>query len=137
MSTKELVLVSACLAGLRTRYDGRVVTNTACLQRLAEITWIPVCPEQLGGLPTPRCAADIINGDGNAVLNGLARVIDRDGTDVTDAFINGAHQVLDIARCQEVSTIYLKSRSPSCGIARKGVTAALLEQHGFTLKEFD
>lgn len=137
MSTKELVLVSACLVGLRTRYDGRIVTSPSCLERLEGLTWIPVCPEQLGGLPTPRCAADIIGGNGTGVLSGLVRVICKDGADVTDAFVNGAQQVLDIAKRQKVSAVFLKSRSPSCGVARQGVTAALLEQHGFTLVEFD
>lgn len=137
MSTKELVLVSACLAGLRTRYDGRIVTSLSCLERLAGHRWIPVCPEQLGGLPTPRCAADIIGGDGTSVLNGQARVICTDGADVTDAFVSGAQQVLDIARRQKISAIFLKSRSPSCGIVKQGVTAALLKRHGFTLEEFD
>ena len=137
MSTKELVLVSACLAGLQTRYDDRTVISNRCLQRMAEVTWIPVCPEQLGGLSTPRCAADIVGGDGNSVLDGSARVICKDGTDVTGAFVKGAHQVLEVARRQNVSRIYLKKGSPSCGVNRLGVTTALLARHGFSLEEFD
>lgn len=60
----RIVLVSACLTGLRTRYDGRSKTSTACLQRLEGAIWLPVCPEQLGGLATPRCAANLIGGNG-------------------------------------------------------------------------
>ncbi len=137
MSSKELVLVSACLAGLQTRYDNRVAASPACLQRLEQTNWIPVCPEQLGGLATPRCAADIIDGTGIDVLNGRARVVCKDGCDVTEAFIKGAQQVLDIARRQNISTVILKSRSPSCGVRKQGVAAALLEKHGLTLEEFD
>ena len=137
MSTKELVLVSSCLAGLQTRYDDRIVTSPRCLEQLEDLTWIPICPEQLGGLATPRCAADIEGGDGGSVLDGSGRVICTDGTDVTAAFIKGAHQVLDIAKRQNVSRVFLKRGSPSCGISRLGVTAALLARNGFTLEEFD
>ncbi len=137
MADIRIVLVSACLTGLRTRYDGRSKTSTACLQRLDGTIWLPVCPEQLGGLPTPRCAADLIGGDGAEVLRGRATVICRDGSDVTHQFITGAKQVLAIARSQPVSSICLKARSPSCGVSALGVTAALLVEHGFTLEEFD
>lgn len=137
MSTKELVLVSACLAGLQTRYDARTVASPRCLERLPHTIWLPVCPEQLGGLSTPRCAADIVGGDGSDVLDGKARVICKDGTDVTDSFVKGASQVLEIARRQNVTLIYLKSRSPSCGVKKLGVTAALLLRNGLHLEEFD
>lgn len=137
MSSKKLVLVSACLAGLQTRYDDRIVENPACLQRLDQTSWIPVCPEQLGGLATPRCAADISGGSGADVLDGTARVVCKDGHDVTTSFIKGARQVLEIARRQNITSALLKSRSPSCGVSKQGVTAALLERHGITLEEFD
>jgi uncharacterized protein YbbK (DUF523 family) len=137
MSNHRLILVSACLAGLQTRYDNRIVESPACIEQLKACGWIPVCPEQLGGLSTPRPAADIVGGDGAAVLDGAARVICADNTDVTDAFVKGAHQVLKIAEKQPISSVYLKSRSPSCGFARLGVTAALLARHGFELIEFN
>ncbi len=137
MSSKELVLVSACLAGLQTSYDNLVVASPKCLQRLEQTNWIPVCPEQLGGLATPRCAADIVGGSATDVLGGTARVVCIDGSDVTEAFIKGARQVVEIARRQKISTVILKSRSPSCGVTKQGVTAALLEKHGFSLEEFD
>ncbi|MEE4314660.1 MAG: DUF523 domain-containing protein [Desulfofustis sp.] len=137
MVATRIVLVSACLTGLRTRYDGRSKTSTTCLQRLEGAIWLPVCPEQLGGLPTPRCAANLIGGDGADVLRGRAAVICTDGNDVTHQFIIGAEQVLAIARSQPVSSIYLKARSPSCGISTLGVTAALLAENGFVLEEFE
>ncbi len=138
MSTyKQIILVSSCLVGLCTRYDGKLKTNDHCLNRLSGAVWIPVCPEQLGGLPTPREAADIIGGNGEDVLSGTAKVITKSGKDVTDHFISGAKQVLNIASHQDVQSIFLKSRSPSCGVrGRTGVTAALLKQHGFELEEF-
>lgn len=137
MSTTQLYLVSSCLVGLCTRYDGKLKTNEACLQRLEKATWIPVCPEQLGGLPTPREAADIIGGDGYDVLQGRAKVLTKSRADVTAHFINGAKQVLAVASSQKIYAAYLKSRSPSCGVqGRIGVTAALLKQHGIVVEEF-
>ena len=130
------LLVSACLAGLCTRYDGRRVEDRACLARLQGRTWVPVCPGQLGGLPTPRAPADIVGGDGDAVLEGTARVIDAEGADVTEPFIRGAEMVVEIARRQRAEEVLLKARSPSCGVARLGVTAALLRKNGFRVTEF-
>ena len=131
---RPLYLVSACLVGLCTRYDGIVQANETCLRLLQEAVWIPVCPEQLGGLPTPREAADIIGGNGEDVLSGKARVVTKGGADVSRAYIHGAFQVLAVARSQPVDTVLLKARSPSCGSS--GVTATLLRQHGFRLQEF-
>jgi len=137
MPRKEIILVSSCIAGLCTRYDNKTIVNSAYLNKLKETIWIPVCPEQLGGLPTPRMAADLVGGNGRDVLRGRAKVVCRDGTDVTEAFINGAHQVLDIACRQSVRTALLKARSPSCGVSKLGVTAALLQEHGIILEELD
>lgn len=130
-------LVSACLMGLKTRYDGRIKPCPRCRAELKGAVWIPVCPEQLGGLATPRVAADLIGGNGRDVLDGRARVITREGIDVTGQFIEGAGQVLSIAMAQSVSGIFLKSKSPSCGVhSVLGVTAALLREHGFLIREF-
>ncbi|HEB68296.1 MAG TPA: DUF523 domain-containing protein [Desulfobulbus sp.] len=130
-------LVSACLVGLCTRYDGQCKPDSRCLQQLAGIHWIPVCPEQLGGLPTPRTAADLTGGDGHDVLAHRASVVDQNGRDVSPAFILGARQVLAIARAQQIEHAILKARSPSCGLQnRVGVTAALLLTHGIHCHEF-
>ncbi len=134
---KGLVLVSACLVGLCTRYDGAVKANPSCMEFLQGTTWIPVCPEQLGGLPTPRPAADILSGNGHGVLNGTASVRTRSGEDLSAPFIKGAEQVLQIATSQKVSAACLKSGSPSCAVSGTiGVTAALLKEQGITLHEF-
>lgn len=130
-------LVSACLVGLCTRYDGQIKSDSSCLSQLRSTVWIPVCPEQLGGLPTPREAADIIGGDGNDVLAGKAKVTTKSGIDLTTEFIRGAEQVLQIARLQNICLALLKARSPSCGVqGRIGVTAALLRSSGITVTEF-
>ncbi|MBU0681784.1 MAG: DUF523 domain-containing protein [Proteobacteria bacterium] len=134
---KPRFLVSSCLVGLASRYDGCSKENAECLQFLGDKVWLPVCPEQLGGLATPRPAAVLVGGDGAAVLSGAAHVVTRDGIDVSTQFIKGAEQVLSIARQQGICGICLKARSPSCAVSgQQGVTAALLVRHGFSLYEF-
>ncbi|HKJ14839.1 MAG: DUF523 domain-containing protein [Desulfobulbaceae bacterium] len=134
----KIYLASACLTGLKTRYDGRIITIAACRKAVAGGIYIPVCPEQLGGLPTPRTAADLVGGDGHDVLAGRARVLDRTGKDVTENFILGARQVLAIAREQDIAKVILKARSPSCGLVPKlGVTAALLQEQGYDIIELE
>lgn len=130
-------LVSSCLMGLCTRYDALVKTDTECIKLLKNSDWLPVCPEQLGGLPTPREKSQLSGGDGYAVLAGSAKVVTASGRDVSASFILGAHQVLQIARARSVSTAILKAKSPSCGVSGTiGVTAALLKSDGVTLYEF-
>ncbi len=135
----EICMVSSCLVGLLTRYDGQKKPPAPeCMARLKNTVWIPVCPEQLGGLPTPRESADIVGGTGRDVLDGKARVLTKkDNTDCTQEFIRGAEQVLSIARNQNISTVIFKARSPSCGVTSVlGVTTALLQKHGFKIIEF-
>jgi len=134
---KSIFLVSACLVGLCTRYDGTVKDNAKCGKFLKDHLYIPVCPEQLGGMPTPRPAADILNGNGLDVLHAKAQVCTKEGEDVSAPFVKGAKQVLQIARSQAVAGVCLKARSPSCAVSGViGVTAALLKSNGFKLHEF-
>ncbi len=138
-------LISACLTGRFCRYDGRRTPSDEMIERLSEGTWIAVCPEQLGGLPTPRPPAWLEDGAGQDALTGRARVIDAEGIDRTKAFLCGAETVVDLARRFEVDLCYLKDRSPSCGVSTTagrdgqfpgmGVLAALLAQEGFRVKE--
>ena len=100
------VLVSACLMGFRCRYDGGT-QRLACLDALRERhVLIPVCPEVMGGLPTPREPSEIRDG----------RVVSRDGRDVTEAFRRGAREAEKIARTCGCGCALLKERSPSCGL---------------------
>lgn len=142
-----MILVSACLVGERCRYDGGGFDRYPELSRLvAEGRALPVCPEQLGGLPTPRPPAEIQGGDGRDVLEGSARIRREDGTDVTDAFLAGARETLEIARQCGATSAVLKARSPSCGGKQiyagnfdgtlkpgPGVTAAMLEREGLAV----
>ena len=130
-------LVSGCLVGLKTRYDGECNASPACLQFLADKNWIPVCPEQLGGLTTPRSPATFVGGDGKDVINGVASLITDAGDDVRDAFIEGAQQVFKICKLQDIAGMCVKARSPSCGLHEiLGVTSAYLLNKGVMLKEF-
>ena len=138
------VLVSASLLGISCRYDKGLKTSESILGR-KDISFVPVCPEQLGGLPTPRPPAQFSGGDGRDVLKGRARVIDAGGADVTDAFIEGARQTLKIARIVGARWAVFKDHSPSCAtrrvwkdgeqVAGIGVTTALLIDHGISVMD--
>ncbi len=115
------VIVSACLLGLKTRYNGEAAYNTEAAEAIDALEdggayVLPLCPEQIGGLPTPREPATIERGAGEDVLEGKARVIDIKGKDVTQAFITGAEAALDLARRTGADKAILKERSPSCGV---------------------
>lgn len=136
----NLILVSACLAGVGCRYDGKRFPLPKILSIVTKGRAMVICPEQLGGLPTPRPPAQIVGGDGFDVLRGVAKVVSEDGTDVTDRFLLGAEETLRIARMTSVRKAIFKERSPSCGvnyICREkeliggcGVTTALLLNEG-------
>ena len=103
-------------------------------------TIVPFCPEEAGGLGTPRPAASLSGGGAAEVLDGQARVLDIHGRDVTDEFLRGARAALETCRTQGIARAYLKERSPSCGVcathidevqvAGPGLTTALLQRHG-------
>ena len=127
------ILVSACLLGCPCRYDGQSRENPAVLALAKEHTLIPVCPEQLGGLPTPRTPSERI-GD---------KVMMKTGEDVTAAYEKGAKTALRLAKLLHADCALLKARSPSCGkgliydgsftgklTPGDGVTAALLAENG-------
>ena len=137
-----MILISACLAGLEVRYNGTHCKNEALLDLIKTNKVMTVCPEVLGGLLTPREPAEIVGGDGEAVLDGTAKVISKTGQDVTDNFIKGAYATLEKAKELNVSMIILKENSPSCGssmiydgtfngskVTGNGVTAALLKRN--------
>lgn len=143
-------LISACLVGENVRYDGQNCLHTQLKSLLKTGQAIMICPEVSGGLSTPRAAAEIVGGDGHAVLKGQAKVIDTQGNDVTQAFIQGAEKTLKLAQHHQVTHVILKANSPSCGstwiydgsfsgdkIHGKGVTTALLEQYGFKVMTED
>jgi uncharacterized protein YbbK (DUF523 family) len=132
-----LWLVSSCLVGLKTRYDGKSKPSESCLHFLSDKRWIPVCPEQLGGLSTPRKPAHIGGGDGRDVISGKSLVLTETNDDVSEALIAGARQVFKIYELQNIAGMCVKARSPSCGLIEiLGVTSSYLLGKGVVLKEF-
>jgi len=132
-----MILVSACLAGFPCRWDGEKKADDRVTDLVREGRAVPVCPEQLGGLTTPREPSEI-KGDA---------VVAKSGLDVTEEFTRGAEIVLDIAETYGCSEAILKARSPSCGsceiydgsftgkiIKGDGITAALLKSRGIRVK---
>ncbi len=128
------IMVSACLSGENCKYNGGNNRNEKVLQLMAENEAIPICPEQMGGLPTPRIPSEICDGIVTA----------RDGRIVDREFRLGAARCLEIAQKEQPDLIILQSRSPSCGVKQRydgtftgkltdgaGVTAELLLKNGF------
>lgn len=118
----ERVLISKCFLGVPCRYHGRAVGSPAKVARLAaRYELVPVCPEELGGLPVPRPATPLRNKHG-------AQIRDRRGNDVSSAFIAGACATLALCLREGISRAYLCRGSPSCD--RRGFAGELLERHG-------
>ena len=135
-----MILVSACLLGCSCRYDGQSKPNPLAQELARRGLVVPVCPEQLGGLPTPRKPSER-RGD---------RVVMNDGRDVTAEYRRGAEEALRLARLYGCTAAVLKERSPSCGskfiydgsfsrvlIPGEGVTTALLRRSGITVRSED
>lgn len=130
------LLISACLMGVRCRYDGKSKPLPGVEELGKRFQLVPVCPEQLGGLPTPRIPCER-QGD---------RVVNRDGVDLTAQYQKGAEEALRIGRMLNCRIALLKERSPSCGSGEiydgsfcgrlqkgDGVFAQLLKRSGFTV----
>jgi len=129
-------LCSACLLGVKCRYDGKSKPDNKVLELAKKEVLIPVCPEQLGGLSTPRIPSEQ-TGD---------KVVNKQGDDVTQQFKRGAEEALKIARIFDIKEAILKQRSPSCGcgqiydgtfsgtiIEGDGVTTKLFKQNGIKI----
>ena len=134
------LLVSACLLGVGCRYDGKSNQLPQYKRLLKEHTCIPVCPEQLGGLPTPRCPAERLGG----------KIVTEDGRDVTEQFLRGTAEALRLCDLYHCKAALLKERSPSCGSGQIydgtftgtladgwGVAAALFRDAGIPVVDED
>ena len=130
------ILISACLLGARCRYDGASKLHPLARSLMERHTLVPVCPEQLGGLPTPRPPAER---QGDAVMT-------KAGTDVTQQYTRGADEAARLCRLFRCDCAILKERSPSCGhdsiydgtftgtlTEGDGVTAELLRHMGLEI----
>ena len=128
-----MIIVSACLAGVNCKGDGKSSPFQLAIELVGSEEAIPVCPEQLGGLPTPRAPAEK-KGD---------RVFTKDGKDVTEEFDKGAAEALKIAQLANCKKAILKSKSPMCGSGEiydgtfsgkltvgNGIFAGLLKKNG-------
>lgn len=134
---KPKLLISACLLGEKCRYDGGGNYVPAVEKLREKYELIPVCPEQLGGLPTPRVPSERVG----------ERVLSKTGADVTEAFRRGAMRALEIAQTHGAVQAVLKERSPSCGcgtiydgsfsgrlVSGDGTAAELLKQNGIAIR---
>ena len=132
---KPAIVVSACLLGVRCNHRGAASPSSAAMRLGERFRVIAVCPETVGGLPTPRPAAQR-HSDG--------RVVAADGTDVTDAYERGAAATVELARASGARQAVLKARSPSCGsrqiysgdqlVDGEGVTAQALREAGVEVR---
>ena len=141
------ILISSCLVGLNTRYNGKNKRNDQLAELAKSGHVVFVCPEQLGGLPTPREPSEIEPGKtAKDVLEGKAKVLTPSGAEQTKEIILGAQKTLQL--CQEfgVEIAILKAKSPSCASAGmydgtftgeqvpgSGVVAELLKENGITV----
>ncbi|WP_319762048.1 DUF523 domain-containing protein [Maridesulfovibrio sp.] len=132
-----MYIVSGCLAGLCCRYDGGDNADERVMKLVAEGRAVPVCPEQLGGLSTPRPPCEISEG----------KVISNQGADVTESFMRGAEEAFKLAKLTGSKKAILKARSPSCGVGKiydgtfsgrliegDGCFAEMLRKEGFELE---
>ena len=142
-----MIVMSACLAGRPVRYDGCSCENeisNAIIERNDCIVYI--CPELLGGLSIPRCPCEIFGGNAVDVINGHASVINNKGEIRTEEFLKGAYLTLNIIKGLKPEVVYLKSKSPSCGLGKiydgtftgnliqgNGITAQLLIDNGINV----
>ena len=152
MSTKikqKNVLISMCLVGVPCRYNATPSSVLIPAEIFNKYNLIPVCPEQLGGLATPRLPSEIQSGDGSNVLHGTAGVININRDDVTNNFILGAEQTLKLAEKFEADCFIGQLGSPSCSCSKiyngsftdtlksgLGVTAALLKHNRIEIIEY-
>lgn len=140
-----MYIISACLCGVNCKYNGNNNINERCLKLFKEGKAVLVCPEQLGGLSTPRNPVELDN-VASEIIEGNGRAINNKGEDVTKPFLNGAYETLKIAKELGATKAILKEGSPSCGanfvydgtftgnkIKGKGITAQLLENAGITV----
>ena len=153
MHSREVLtmyLISACLCGVNCKYNGANNYNEKCNELFISGKAVLICPEQLGGLTTPRIPSEL-QANAKDVIEGNGKVITNEGLDVTREFIKGAKEVVEIAKKLPISAAILKEGSPSCGVnfvydgsfngnkvKGKGITAEMLNEIGIkTLSEKD
>jgi uncharacterized protein YbbK (DUF523 family) len=129
-----MYLISSCLCGVNCKYSGGNNFNKRCLDLVKSGKGILVCPEQLGGLSTPRKPSEII-GKSENILEGIDKIIDKSNIDVTKEFLKGAQETLKIANLYNIKKAILKEGSPSCGVNYVydgSFTGKKIKGHGLT-----
>ena len=129
-----MYLISSCLCGVNCKYSGGNNLNKKCLDLIEEGNAVLVCPEQLGGLSTPRMPAEII-GKSENILEGIDKIVDKNNIDVTKEFLKGAEETLKIANLYKIKKAILKEGSPSCGVNYVydgSFTGKKIKGHGLT-----
>lgn len=138
-----MILVSACLAGENCRYDGKNKLHPVIAELGKKGKIIAVCPEVMGGLPTPRLACEIAGGDAQLVLESKAKVQNLAGDDITQAILTGAQKAVNVAKENKIKLAVLKDKSACCAVNKiydgsfqsrlvngKGILTVLLEREG-------
>jgi uncharacterized protein YbbK (DUF523 family) len=141
-----MILVSACLAGVKTRYDATDRVDAAIRQLVSSKKALPLCPEVMGGRSIPREPVEIKGGSGQQVIMGLAKTVDKAGSDHTREILDGVAEFMKAVRNLNVKAVILKSKSPTCGYGKiydgtfsgklvdgDGVLAAELEKEGIKI----
>lgn len=124
---KKTAMVSACLLGINCRYDGKTKLNTHIFKFLEDYNIVPFCPEQLGGLPTPRLESTKLNNN---------KLINKNNKDVTDQFLRGAKESLKIAEIVIPDIVIFKEGSPSCGLNTTNINWKREQGSGITASLF-
>jgi uncharacterized protein YbbK (DUF523 family) len=140
---KEPVGVSLCLLGIPCRYNGKSKRMKGLERFLERFSPVPFCPEQLAGMPTPRPPAQFFGGDGRALLLGKAELINEAGENVSQLYVKGCQQALLLIELLGLKKLFLKEKSPCCGVNRvwvegdivegSGILKALIEQKGLDI----
>ena len=139
-----MIFVSGCLVGINCKYNGGNNFNEKIFNMVKEGKAIPICPEQLGGLSTPRKSSEI------KIIDGKRRVVDNQNNDVTEDFEKGAKEALELAKKLNITKAILQPRSPSCGVGKiysgnfdgklidgDGITAELFRENGIEVISCD
>ena len=139
-----MIFVSGCLVGINCKYNGGNNFNEKIFNMVKEGKAIPICPEQLGGLSTPRKSSEI------KIIDGKRRVVDNQNNDVTEDFKKGAKEALELAKKLNITKAILQPRSPSCGVGKiysgnfdgklidgDGITAELFRENGIEVISCD
>ncbi len=144
----EPIMVSACLLGIKCTYNCEIRKSEEVVKLAQRKILIPFCPEQLGGMKTPRVGMSIVEGSGEDVLDLETKVLNEENKDITSHFLMGAEESMKYVTLFKVKTAIMRDKSPSCGVyhiynrkigeekylvSGRGVSTAQLKRHGLKI----